>query len=69
MMARTHKKRNKKKKITHNLKDTHRKNKIKGRGYDDPAEQVIKKTKKQKQDKKQQIKKVDIKKDTKKRKK
>jgi hypothetical protein len=68
-MARTHKKRDKKKKITHNLKDKHNKSKVKGRGYDDPAEQVITNTKKQKQDKKQQIKKVDIKKDTKKRKK
>jgi hypothetical protein len=73
LMAKPHKKRVKVKKLKHNLKDKHTNNKIKGRGYDDPAEMNItntKKTKKQKQDnKKQQIKKVDIKKDTKKRKK
>ena len=70
-MGKPHKKRIKVKKLKHNLKDKHIKTRIRGRGFDDDADTIITNTKKiKKQDnKKQQIKKVDIKKDTKKRKK
>jgi hypothetical protein len=64
-MAKPHKKRVKVKKLKHNLKDKHIKTRIRGRGFEDD-EPIVTNSKKIK---KQPIKKVEVKKDTKKRKK